>query len=259
MSETFFPINDLFRRKLQTLLVITGLALCTASTIFLLGFSSKMGFGIQAAAGVRLTAGLSRVLLNILIFMGMLVLVAAAIIIAFFVYVMMSQRTRDIGLMKAAGCPNNLVFGYFINELLIVSIVGCSVGAVSGVIADYASSYLLNSMGFYVIQAQANLLTALIVFLAFLALSVVAGVRPLMNVTKIEPARAVSPSYCLGLTRESDFRGSARAGLTFRIAFRSLFRRKSASLRIVLCLTAVFLLVTVAIAGGIIADQTSSS
>jgi putative ABC transport system permease protein len=191
--------------------------------------------------------------------MGFLVIIVAAVIIAFFVYVMMSQRTRDIGLMKAAGCPNNLVFGYFINELLIVAFVGCSVGAVAGVVADFASTYLLNSLGFYVAQAQVNLLTAFVIFLAFLGLSVVAGVKPLMNVTKIEPARAVSPSYCLGLTKESDFRGSARAGLTFKIAFRSLFRRKSASLRIVLCLIAVFILVTVAIAGGIIANQTSSS
>jgi ABC-type antimicrobial peptide transport system permease subunit len=259
MSETFFPINDLIRRKLQTLLVMAGLALCTASTIFLLGFSRKMGFGIEAAAGVRLTAGLSIVLLNILAFLGLLVVTVSAVIMAFFVYVMMSQRARDIGLMKAVGCPNNLVFGYFVNELLIVGLVGCSVGAVAGIIADYASSYLLSSLGFIVTQGQVNLFLALIVFLAFLGLSVGAGIKPLRDVTKIEPARAVSPSYCLGLTKESDFRGSTRGGLAFRIAFRSLFRRKSASLRIILCLTAVFLLVTVAIAGGIIADQTSSS
>jgi len=40
---------------------------------------------------------------------------------------------------------------------------------------------------------------------------------------------------------------------------RSLFRRKSATIRIVVCLTAVFILVTVAVAGGIIAEQTTRS
>jgi ABC-type antimicrobial peptide transport system permease subunit len=44
-----------------------------------------------------------------------------------------------------------------------------------------------------------------------------------------------------------------------KIALRSLFRHKSATIRIIICLVAVFLLATVGIAGGIIADQTTKS
>jgi ABC-type lipoprotein release transport system permease subunit len=44
-----------------------------------------------------------------------------------------------------------------------------------------------------------------------------------------------------------------------KLALRSLFRHKSATIRIIICLAAVFLLATVGIAGGIIADQTTKS
>ena len=44
-----------------------------------------------------------------------------------------------------------------------------------------------------------------------------------------------------------------------KMAIRSLFRRKSASFRILLCLTVAFMLVTVSVAGGIIANETTRS
>jgi hypothetical protein len=44
-----------------------------------------------------------------------------------------------------------------------------------------------------------------------------------------------------------------------KVALRSLFRHRSATVRIIICLTAVFLLATVGIAGGIVADNTTES
>ena len=49
----------------------------------------------------------------------------------------MAQRTRDFGLMKAAGCPNSLVGGYFMTELLMTSFMGCILGIVFGFLMDY--------------------------------------------------------------------------------------------------------------------------
>ena len=51
----------------------------------------------------------------------------------------------------------------------------------------------------------------------------------------------------------------SRSGLTWRIASRSLFRRQSATLRIVFLLSIVFVLLTVSVAGGIIANDTTTS
>ena len=259
MAETFFSVNDLLRRKLQTALAVIGLALSVASTLFLLLLGDKLGFGILSVAENRLTSSFSAIFSRFITFIGLLVFVVGLIIISFLVLVMMSQRTKDIGLMKAAGCPNNLVFGYFMNELIMVSLAGCLLGVVIGVVADYASVSLLNSIGFQVAQGSVNIWMVAFVFVVFLVLSLAIGAKPILDATRIKPVIALSPSFSFGLAKESDFKGVSKAGLTVKMAVRSLFRRKSASFRIIVCLTAVFILVTVSVAGGIIANRTTKN
>ena len=259
MAETFFSVNDLLRRKLQTALAVIGLALSVASTLFLLSLGDKLGFGILSVAENRLTSSFSAIFSRFITFIGLLVFVVGLIIISFLVLVMMSQRTKDIGLMKAAGCPNNLVFGYFMNELIMVSLAGCLLGVVIGVVADYASVSLLNSIGFQVAQGSVNIWMVAFVFVVFLILSLTIGAKPILDATRIKPVIALSPSFSFGLAKESDFKGVSKAGLTVKMAVRSLFRRKSASFRIIVCLTAVFILVTVSVAGGIIANRTTKN
>ncbi|MEM2994734.1 MAG: ABC transporter permease, partial [Candidatus Bathyarchaeia archaeon] len=184
---------------------------------------------------------------------------AGAVFISFMVSVMMSQRIRDIGLMKAAGCPNDLVFGYFMNEILIVAFISCFLGVVLGMLADFALTDILNSLGFQISQKPVNFWLVLIVFAISFIFMLIFGAKPILDATKLEPAKAFSPTYYWGVTAESKFKAVSKRGLTFKIALRSLFRRKSATIRILLCLTVVFLLVTVAVAGGIIAHQTTKN
>jgi len=259
MSETSFPVNDLLRRKLQTSLIVISLTLCVASTLFLLLFGEKIGFEISLIVEGKLTAGFSMVFSRFMIFIGVLIFVVGAVIISFMVFVMMSQRVRDIGLMKATGCPNDLIFGYFMTELLIVTFVGCFLGVVLGILADFTSISLLNSFGFQISQKPINFWLVLLVFVLFFALALIFGAKPILDTTKVEPAKAISPTYYFGLSKESGFKVISKSGFTVKMALRNLFRRKSATIRIVLCLTAVFILVTVAVAGGIIADQTTKS
>jgi putative ABC transport system permease protein len=259
MTEAFFSINDLLRRKLQTSLVIIGVALCAGSTLFLLLLSDKIGFGILSVAESRLTTGFTAIFSRFIIFVGFLVFLVGAVIISFLVHAMMAQRTRDIGLMKAAGCPNDLVFGYFMNELIIVTIVGCLLGVAIGVTADYLTSSVFNIIGFQVASWRVNPWIALITFAAFVGLSLTVGMKPVLAATRVRPVTALSPSFSFGLSRESDFKGVSKGGLTVKMAVRNLFRRKSTNSRIILCLTVVFILVTVSVAGGIIANATTRS
>jgi len=259
MSETSFPMNDLLRRKLQTSLVVVSLTLCVASTLFLLLFGDKMGFGISLMVEDRLTAGLSTVFSRFIMFIGFLVFVVGAVVMSFMGFVMMSQRARDIGLMKAAGCPNDLIFGYFMTELLIVTFVGCFLGVILGTLADFASTGLLNGFGLQISQKPINFWLVFLVFALFFALALIFGAKPILDTTKVEPAKAISPMYNFGLSKEPGFKVISKFGFTFKMALRSLFRRRSATTRIVLCLATVFILVTVAVAGGVIADQTTKS
>jgi len=256
MSETSFPVNDLLRRKLRTGLVVISLTCSVASTLFLLLFSERIGFGITSVAEGTLTRGLSVVFSQFVLFIGILIFAVGAVIVSFIVFLMMAQRTRDFGLIKAAGCPNGLVFGYFMTELLIVTSVSCLLGVVFGFVADFAVTQL---GGFQVYQKPPNLWLAPLVFAAYFVLALIFGTKPILGAARLSPIKALSPMQYFGLSSGGEHKALSRSGLTFKIASRSLYRRKSTTIRIVLLLSIVFILLTVSIAGGIIANDTTKS
>lgn len=253
MSSAGFPINDLLRRKLQTSLTVATLTLSVASTLFLLLFSSRLGLGITSATGT-LTLGITAIFSQFILFIGILVFVVGAVLTSFIVFLMMTQRTRDFGLMKAAGCPNSLVGGYFMTELLIVTSIGCVLGIVLGFLGDFIvaeivfSGYTIPFFWF-----------APLVFVVFFGLALFFGLQPLRKVSKVSVVTALSPVNYFGLTAATKHKALPKSGLSWRIASRSLIRRQSASLRIIVLLSIVFILLTVSIAGGIIANSTTTS
>jgi ABC-type antimicrobial peptide transport system permease subunit len=255
MSKTAFPVNDLFRRKAQTSLIVVTLTLSVASTLFLLLFSQRLGLGISSASGT-LTLGLSAVFGQFVLFVAILIFAVGAVITSFIVFLMMKQRTRDFGLIKAAGCPNGLVFGYFITELLAVTLIGCILGMMLGFVADFA---VVNTFRFQVYQTPPNFWLAPAVFAFFFILSVTFGTKPMLDAARTSPAKLMSPAQYYGLSKGGKLKPLSRFGLTLRLASRSLFRRQSASVRIIVLLSVVFVLLTVSIAGGIIANDTTES
>jgi ABC-type antimicrobial peptide transport system permease subunit len=256
MNETSFPVNDLLRRKLRTSLTIISLTCSVASTLFLLLFSERIGFGITSVAEGTLTHGLSLVFSQFVLFVGILIFAVGTVIISFIVFLMMAQRTRDFGLIKAAGCPNGLVFGYFMTELLIVTLVCCLLGVVFGFAADFAVTKLGN---FQVYQKPPDLWLAPLVFAAYFVLALMFGTKPILDAARLSPIKALSPMQYFGLSTGDKLKALSRSRLTFKIASRSLFRRKSTTIRVILLLSLVFLLLTVSITGGIIADDTTKS
>jgi len=259
MSETSFPLNDLLRRKLQTSLTLISLIICVASTLFLLLFSNKIGLGISAAVEGKLTIGFSMIFSPFIIFVEILAFIVGAVIISFMIFVMMSQRVKDIGLMKASGCPNGLIFGYFMTELVIITFLGCFLGAIFGIMADFASTNFFSNFNLEISQKPIDFRLVLLMTALFFAIALIFGAKPILDTAKIAPAKAASPTYYIGLTKERGFSVTSKFGFTLKIAFRSLFRRKSATIRIIACLSIVYIVITVAVAGGIIADKTTKN
>jgi ABC-type antimicrobial peptide transport system permease subunit len=253
MSSAGFPINDLLRRKLQTSLTVTTLTLSVASTLFLLLFSNRLGLGIASATGT-LTQGLTAIFSQFILFIVVLIFIVGAVLTSFIVFLMMAQRTRDFGLIKAAGCPNSLVAGYFMTELLTITFVGCVLGIAFGFLADFAAANIVFS-GYKL----PNFWFVPLVFVAFFVLALFFGLQPILKASRMSPIKALSPVNYYGLTVGAKHKALSRSGLTWRIASRSLFRRQSASIRIVILLSIVFVLLTVSVAGGIIANDTTTS
>jgi ABC-type antimicrobial peptide transport system permease subunit len=256
MSETAFPVNDLLRRKLQTGLTLISLTACVAATLFLLLLSDQISSGIVTSAQNILTVGFLLIFNQFLFFVGILVFAVGAVIVSFIVFLMMSQRTRDFGLMKATGCPNGLIFGYFFTELLSVTAIGCILGIVLGFAADYA---VINMGSFQLYQKAPNIWFAPIVFAAFFAFALIFGAKPMFDTSRMSPVKAMSPMQYFGLNKGNKFKALSKSRLTLNLAARSLFRRQSATIRIVIFLSLVFTLLTVSIAGSIIARDTTTS
>ena len=259
MSETSFPVKDLLRRKFQTSLIVITLTLCVASTLFLLLSADGIGVGISLTIEGRVTPAFSLIFSRFVLFIGVLSFIIGGVIASFMAFVMMSQRVKDIGLMKAAGCPNDLIFAHFATELIIITLLSCLLGAIFGTVANLAFGSLFNGFGFQLFQQSINLWLVFLVFVVFLILTSILGVKPILDATKLEPAKAVSPTHYLGLNNASGFKVISKSGFTLKIALRNLCRHRSATLRITLCLIAVFILVTATVGGGIIADQTSKN
>lgn len=256
MSKAAFPVNDLLRRRLQTSLTLISLIVCVASTLFLLLFSEQVGLGITSVAANTLTVGYWAIFSNFLLFIGILIFAVGAVIVSFITFLMMVQRTRDFGLIKAAGCPNSLVVGYFLTELLIVLFAGCVLGVALGFLTDYA---VINMGAFQAFQKAANVWYAPVVFVAFFVFGLIFGLKPLEAAARLSPIAAISPMQYFGLNEGNKFKALSKSRLTLKIASRSLFRRQSATVRMVVFLSTVFILLTVSIAGSIIASDTTTS
>jgi len=252
-------VNDLLRRKLQTALVVLSLALSVASTLFLILFAEKIGFSVSLKVEGKLTSGFSSVFSPFILLLVVLILIAGGVMVSFMTSLMISQRIKDIGLMKAAGCPNDLVFGYFLTELLVVIFSGCFFGILLGLLADFASTSVFGSLGLQAPQVSLDLWSVLGVFALYFIIALVIGAKPVYSASRVEPAKAISPTYYLGLGKGSPFKVLSNSSLALRVALRSLIRHRSATVKIVFCLSIVFTLLTVGVAGGLIANQTTQS
>ena len=252
-SGVGFPVNDLQRRRLQTSLAITTLTLSVGSTLFLLLFSSRLGVGLSSSMG-SFTIGLSAVFSQFITFIGALVFVVGAVLTSFIVLLMMAQRTRDFGLIKAVGCPNSLVGGYFMTELILVTFVSCGLGLVFGFFADFVTANAVFG-GYQLI----NWWFAPIVFVIFFLLALFFGLHPILKAAKLSAIEALSPVNYYGLIITGKHKALSQTALTWRIASRSMVRRISPTVRIVILLSIVFVLLTVSVAGGIIAEDTTMS
>lgn len=252
-SGAGFPINDLLRRRLQTGLTVATLTLSVASTLFLLFFSTRLGSGLNALTNA-FTLGISAMFSQFLLFMGVLIFLVGAVLTSFTVFLMMAQRTRDFGLIKASGCPISLIGGYFMTELLTVTFLSCVLGTVVGFVTDFAVTSLV--FGSY---SLSNWWFAPVVFVIFFALALFFGVNPILKAAKMTAIDALSPVSYYGSEIVGKHKALSQSALTWRIVSRSMIRRISPIARIVILLSLVFVLLTVSVAGGVIAKDTTTS
>lgn len=198
-----FPIKDLVRRKLQTILTALNLAICVAMTTFFILFGENLGAELSSATIGKLTVGLSVVLSRFTLIVVILNSLAGVLVTSFLVSIMTSERVRDIGIMKAVGCLTDMVFAFFTTELSLITIGGCILGIIFGVIANSVSVWLMNTIGFYVQPKPLNAWTLISIFILFASLTHILGIWQIIRTIRIKPVDALSQVFTLGTTRRS--------------------------------------------------------
>jgi ABC-type antimicrobial peptide transport system permease subunit len=170
----------------------------------------------------------------------------------------MSQRTRDVGIMKAVGCLTQVAFSYFATELFIMVLTSCVAGSFLGVLMTQ-TCISFSIFGVPIEQFSINVWAIVAVFLVFVLTSHIFGVLPVVRTIRIETAKALLPPHLREASlRLGEFRLS-KLGFSFKIAHRSLMRRKSTVLRTIACLSAVLTLTTTMFIGGTIANDTTQN
>jgi len=104
--------------------------------------------------------------------------------------VIVTERTKEIGLRKALGAKQRDILTQFVIEAILISVLGGMIGIVIGVSVSLAMTYIINSVGFswpYVISLEA-------VFISFFVAAffgIVFGWYPAKKAARLNPIEAL--------------------------------------------------------------------
>lgn len=104
--------------------------------------------------------------------------------------VIVTERTREIGLRKSLGAKNKDIMVQFVIEAILISVLGGAIGITVGIFISLAMTYAINSYGFawpYVISPEA-------VFISFFVAAffgIVFGWYPAKKAARLNPIEAL--------------------------------------------------------------------
>ena len=106
-------------------------------------------------------------------------------------YTSVTERTREIGTMKAMGAQKGFILGLFLIEGLVIGILGATVGSIIGIGGGFALVAGFSSGEGPSISPAFLLGDLATVWLLSLSLSVVAAILPAWKASKVSPVEAL--------------------------------------------------------------------
>jgi putative ABC transport system permease protein len=102
-----------------------------------------------------------------------------------------TERTKEIGIRKATGARKKDIVLQFISESVTISIVGCIIGWVVGVLGVFGLVELINRFTDFNFQAALSFGTVLIVLVVAVLVGMVFGTYPAWKAANLTPVDAI--------------------------------------------------------------------
>jgi putative ABC transport system permease protein len=135
-------------------------------------------------------AGLLRTLFTTLGIVWVLAVVLTGLIFS----LMVAERRREIGMLRAVGASRNFIFRLFLTESSSLAVGGAVIGVILGAIIVYAiKSWLMNTLGIeFLMPSLLGLLALMVIILvAALIIALPALLYPAIRASRIDPAEAM--------------------------------------------------------------------
>ena len=157
------------------------------------GVETVTGAAAAAESAGRVRDGLGFFSTLLLVFAGVSLFVGAFIILNTF-QILIAQRTRELGLLRALGATAAQVRRSVLVEAVVIGIVGSAGGLALGVLVAGALQALLRGAGIDLPDAQTVFLprTAVVSMGVGLVVTVVSAVLPARRAAKVSPLAAVA-------------------------------------------------------------------
>jgi putative ABC transport system permease protein len=122
---------------------------------------------------------------------GLVTLLVGAVGVMNIMFVVVGERTHEIGLRKALGARSRDVFWQFLAEAVTVSVVASLIGAALGLVAAEAVVSVQQARGQMAGEIVVDPLTIGVLLFALIATAVVAGVLPAQSAARVAPSEAL--------------------------------------------------------------------
>src|SRR5256885_927143 len=257
-----FATKSLRRRGFHSYIAFLGLTLTVATTTFLLLLGQDLATRLGDDSSMRSTFGISWLIFAYMVLALGLIGIVGLLSTSCLVSSMISQRMRDIGVIKAAGALPRRLLSYVTFEALLVIVSSCLVGALSALLAytswSWPSISLFKQVGPIANAGAGATILIVVPMISFLLAYMVASVR-VRRIVGSSSVNAISKQLAnLDLKSLGKPLRIGRFGSTFNLATRNVsrdrgFNRTLLSMGVCICLSMIVL------SGALVSADTSAS
>ncbi|ELZ21923.1 hypothetical protein C477_04769 [Haloterrigena salina JCM 13891] len=122
---------------------------------------------------------------NFIVGIAAISLVVGSVGIANIMLVSVTERTREIGIMKAVGAQNREILGLFLAEAVILGVIGAILGTLLGLVAGYLGAWYIDLPLVYPLEYVA------LAIVVGVLVGVLAGLYPAWRAARTDPIDAL--------------------------------------------------------------------